>query len=48
MIRGKVGEYLSRAEKLKQHLSKSEEKRARSAVGANGRESGVGGGAGKK
>ncbi|KAF8588442.1 AAA-domain-containing protein [Ramaria rubella] len=47
MIRGKVTEYLDRAEKLKEHLDKSEEKRSRSAVGANGRESGGGGGAGK-
>ncbi|KAF8531021.1 AAA-domain-containing protein [Gautieria morchelliformis] len=47
MIRGKVTEYLNRAEKLKEHLSKSEEKRSRSAVGANGRETGGGGGTGK-
>ncbi|KAF8531020.1 hypothetical protein JB92DRAFT_2854594 [Gautieria morchelliformis] len=30
MIRGKVTEFLARAEKLKEHLSKSEEKRSRS------------------
>lgn len=47
MIRGKVTEYLNRAEKLKEHLGKSEEKRSRSAIGANGKETGGGGGAGK-
>ncbi|KAF8525207.1 AAA-domain-containing protein [Hysterangium stoloniferum] len=48
LVRVKVTEYLERAEKLKAHLSKSEEKRSRSAIGANGKESGGGGGAGKK
>lgn len=47
MIRGKVSEYLSRAEQLKEHLRKPEEKRSRATVGANGRETGGGGGAGK-
>lgn len=47
MIRNKVTEYLDRAEKLKIHITKGEEKRSRSAIGANGKESGVGG-SGKK
>jgi vacuolar protein-sorting-associated protein 4 len=42
-----VDEYLDRAEKLKEHLAKSNEKRARSAVGANGKETGGSGGTGK-
>lgn len=48
LIRKKVEEYMDRAEKLKEHLSKPEEKRSRTAVGANGKPSGGGGGAGKK
>ena len=48
LIRGKIDEYLERAEKLKEHLSKSEEKRARRAVGANGMSTGGSGGSGKK
>ncbi|GJJ13938.1 hypothetical protein Clacol_008195 [Clathrus columnatus] len=48
MIRNKVTEYLDRAEKLKTHLMKSEEKRSRNAIGANGKESGGVGGSGKK
>lgn len=48
MIRNKVTEYLDRAEKLKIHISKSEEKRSRSAIGANGKETGGVGGSGKK
>ena len=48
LIRGKVDEYLDRAEKLKEHLSKAEEKRSRRAVGANGTTTGGPGGSGKK
>ncbi|KAG8702676.1 Vacuolar protein sorting-associated protein 4 [Ceratobasidium sp. 395] len=48
LIRNKVDEYLERAEKLKEHIAKSDEKRARAAVGANGKETGGSGGAGKK
>ncbi|EUC67165.1 vacuolar sorting ATPase Vps4 [Rhizoctonia solani AG-3 Rhs1AP] len=48
LIRNKVDEYLERAEKLKEHIAKSDEKRARAAVGANGRETGGSGGVGKK
>lgn len=44
LIRKKVAEYLDRAEKLKESLSVNEEKRSRSAVGANGKISGSGGG----
>lgn len=36
MIRGKAGEYMDRAEKLKNHLSQTDRKKP-SAVGANGR-----------
>lgn len=43
-----MDEYLERAEKLKEHIAKSDEKRARTAVGANGKETGGSGGAGKK
>lgn len=45
IIRNKIDEYLGRAEKLKEYLSKSEEPRSRSAMGANG--SGTGGVGGK-
>ncbi|TDL28908.1 AAA-domain-containing protein [Rickenella mellea] len=48
LIRGKIDEYLDRAEKLKEHISKAEEKRARRAVGANGAANGGPGGSGKK
>jgi len=49
LIRKKFTEYLDRAEKLKEHLAKSNEDRSRRAVGANGGENGVGGAAsGKK
>ncbi|KAN0063146.1 Vacuolar protein sorting-associated protein 4 [Thecaphora frezii] len=49
LIRKKFTEYLDRAEKLKEHLSKSNEDRSRRAVGANGADRGVGGStAGKK
>ncbi|EJD04238.1 AAA-domain-containing protein [Fomitiporia mediterranea MF3/22] len=47
LIRGKISEYLDRAEKLKEHLNKDAEKRARRAVGANGTASGGPGGSGK-
>lgn len=48
MIRAKVEEYLDRAEKLKTHLDKQEQKEKRpGAVGANGKAAG-GGGGGKK
>lgn len=36
LIRGKFTEYLDRAEKLKEHIAKSEEKRSRAKVGASG------------
>ncbi|KAI9661301.1 MAG: Vacuolar protein sorting-associated protein 4 [Bathelium mastoideum] len=47
MIRGKVAEYMERAEKLKQHLEQNDKsnKKKPSAVGANGK---VAGGSGKK
>ena len=48
LIRGKISEYLERAEKLKEHLNKESEKRARRAVGANGAATGGTGGAGKR
>ena len=44
LIRLKTEEYLNRAEKLKEHLSSSEEKRGRAAVGMNGSDASVGGG----
>jgi len=47
LIRSKINEYLARAETLKQHLTSAGEKRARSAVGADGTVNGTGGG-GKK
>ncbi|KAG8937243.1 Vacuolar protein sorting-associated protein 4 [Tulasnella sp. 419] len=48
LIRSKVNEYLGRAEKLKEHLSSQEEKRARNAIGANGKETSGSGGSGKR
>lgn len=36
LIRNKFTEYLDRAEKLKEHIAKSEEKRSRAKVGATG------------
>jgi vacuolar protein-sorting-associated protein 4 len=48
LIRTKINEYLARAETLKGHLSKIGEKRARSAIGANGATNGGPGGGGKK
>jgi vacuolar protein-sorting-associated protein 4 len=36
MIRGKIEEYLGRAETLKTHLVAAENKTAKKAVGANG------------
>lgn len=44
MIRAKTGEYMDRAEKLKNHLANQDTKRP-SAVGANGK---VAGGSGKR
>jgi vacuolar protein-sorting-associated protein 4 len=46
MIRAKAGEYMARAEKLKQHLAEGDKKKKPSAVGANGKES-AGSGKGK-
>lgn len=48
LIRSKMDEYLERAEKLKDHIASLDEKRARQAVGANGKASGGSGGTGKK
>ncbi|KAF8341721.1 P-loop containing nucleoside triphosphate hydrolase protein [Amanita rubescens] len=48
LIRLKTEEYLNRAEKLKEHLSSSEEKRGRAAVGMDGSDASVGGGGRKK
>ena len=48
LIRKKFTEYLDRAEKLKEHLAKSNEDRSRRAVGANGADKGVGGNTGSK
>ncbi|SPO39488.1 probable VPS4 - vacuolar sorting protein [Pseudozyma flocculosa] len=48
LIRKKFTEYLARAEKLKEHISKSNEDRSRRAVGANGADKGVGGNTGGK
>jgi hypothetical protein len=48
LIRAKIGEYLGRAEQLKEHLSQANEKRARRAIGANGMANGGLGGEGKK
>lgn len=47
LIRSKVAEYLARAETLKDHLSQSQEKRAKKAIGVNGGSGGTGSG-GKK
>lgn len=44
MIRQKVTEYMERAEKLKNHLAGETKKKKPRAVGANGKESGGGGG----
>ena len=48
MIRGKVAEYMERAEKLKQHLNQNDpaNKKKPSAMGANGKSAG-GSGKGK-
>jgi len=48
MIRGKVAEYMERAEKLKQHLNQNDttEKKKPGAIGANGKAAG-GSGKGK-
>ena len=48
LIRAKIDEYLRRAETLKDHITQSEEKRARKAVGANGMVNGGPGGKGMK
>ncbi|KAI0248071.1 P-loop containing nucleoside triphosphate hydrolase protein [Lactifluus subvellereus] len=48
LIRTKIGEYLGRAEQLKEHISQTGEKRARRAIGANGMANGGPGGEGKK
>jgi vacuolar protein-sorting-associated protein 4 len=48
LIKAKIGEYLGRAEQLKEHLSQIGEKRARRAMGANGMANGGPGGEGKK
>ncbi|KIO28383.1 hypothetical protein M407DRAFT_182013 [Tulasnella calospora MUT 4182] len=48
LIRSKINEYLGRAEKLKEHLNAQEDKRAKAAVGANGKETGGAGGSGQK
>lgn len=44
LIRSKINEYLARAEVLKTHLTTAGEKKARSAVGADGSVNGAGGG----
>ena len=44
LIRTKINEYLARAETLKAHITSTGEKRARSAVGADGSVNGAGGG----
>jgi vacuolar protein-sorting-associated protein 4 len=46
LIRNKFAEYLERAEKLKEHLSKSDEKKAKAKVGANGASGGSQGASG--
>ncbi|KAH9043881.1 AAA-domain-containing protein [Lactarius pseudohatsudake] len=48
LIRGKITEYISRAEQLKDHLAQTNEKRARRAMGANGMANGGAGGEGKR
>ena len=40
LIKSKVTEYLDRAEKLKVHLQKADDKKPKSAIGANGKEAG--------
>jgi vacuolar protein-sorting-associated protein 4 len=49
MIRGKVAEYMERAEKLKQHLNQNDDtnRKKPSAMGANGKSSGGSGKGGK-
>ncbi|CAI6338483.1 unnamed protein product [Periconia digitata] len=47
MIRGKVAEYMERAEKLKQHLNQTENRKKPAAMGANGKSAG-GSGKGNK
>lgn len=49
MIRGKVAEYMERAEKLKQHLNQNDpaNRKKPSAMGANGKSAGGSGKAGK-
>ena len=37
MIRAKAGEYMDRAEKLKNHLAQSDNRKKPSAIGANGK-----------
>jgi vacuolar protein-sorting-associated protein 4 len=44
LIRTKINEYLARAETLKSHSASAGEKRARSAIGADGSVNGAGGG----
>ncbi|GHJ83822.1 hypothetical protein NliqN6_0224 [Naganishia liquefaciens] len=48
LIRNKFAEYLERAEKLKEHLSKTDEKKAKAKVGANGASGGSQGANGGK
>lgn len=47
LIRSKVEEYLDRAEKLKDHIQSTEDKRQKEALGTNGKSAGGGGGAGQ-
>ena len=47
MIRGKVAEYMERAEKLKQHLNQADNRKKPAAMGANGKSAG-GSGKGSK
>ena len=48
LIRGKIEEYIARAETLKNHITDQEDKRAKKAVGANGTTNGGTGGKGLK
>jgi len=48
LIRTKVEEYLDRAEKLKDHIQSTEDKRQKQAVGTNGKATGGGGGGAAK
>ncbi|EKM60596.1 uncharacterized protein PHACADRAFT_246626 [Phanerochaete carnosa HHB-10118-sp] len=48
LIRGKIEEYISRAESLKEHMQQAEDKRAKKAVGADGMANGGSGGKGMK